>query len=178
MKRKRMSMAVTCGATFLVLAFTAQAQSKSAAAQASAPVPAQILAAKSVFIANGGCDAESLDRLQTKGDGRDAPYDQLYSAMKAWGRYTLASSPADADLVLTIRLTSPLESSGDKFPSTYAPQLTLTIADVKTHFTLWSVTEPVEDAVLGSNWKKNFANEITALVNDVKNIVLAPSTAQ
>jgi|SRR5690348_9589870 len=171
-------IAMACGATLLALASSARAQSMSAPAQPSAPVPAQLLAAKSVFIANGGYDAESLDQLQTKGDGRDAPYDQIYAAMKTWGRYTLASAPADADLIFTIRLTSPLDGCGGNIPrSYYAPQLTLTIVDVKTHFTLWSITEPVQSALLASNWKKNFGSAITALVNDVKNIVSVPGSA-
>ena len=171
-------VAMACGAILLGLASTAQAQSSSGTVQASAPVPAQILAAKSVFIANGGYDAESLDVLQGKGDGRDAPYNQFYAAMKAWGRYALTSAPNDADLVLTIRLTSPLDGCGDKSRSTYDPQLTLTIVDVKTHFMLWSITEPARNAVLGSNWRKNFTIGITALVNDVKNIASVPRIVQ
>ena len=139
-----------------------------ALAQASvppAPVPEQIAAAKNVFIANGGADANLLSALKIVG-GRDETYSEFYAGMKTWGRYQLASSPQQADLVFEIRCT-------------YLPvavtvtELELTILDVKMHL-LWRVTESVQPATRQATWKKNFAAAITALLNDVKNLAASP----
>ena len=139
-----------------------------ALAQASAPpapVPEQITAAKTVFIANGGADASLLSGLKIAG-GRDAAYNQFYARMKTWGRYQLVPSPQQADLVFEIRCTDLPD-----FQGTW-PELQLTILDAKTHFTLWRVTE----AAAGS-WKKSFAGAINVLIGDVKNIAPAPPAA-
>jgi hypothetical protein len=133
------------------------------------PVPAQIAAAKSVFIANGGADAASIRRLKECKQERDEAYDEFYAGMKTAGQYSLVSGPADADLVLEIRFTSPIYGCGGG-SCTDAPQFTLTIVDAKTHFTLWTLTEPVEEANRISTEKKNFSTAMAALVKDVKDI--------
>jgi hypothetical protein len=69
-----------------------------------APIPAQILTAKKVFIANGGGDESRYDTAWFSG-GPDRAYNQFYAAMKTWGRYELVAAPGDADLVFEIRLT-------------------------------------------------------------------------
>jgi hypothetical protein len=70
----------------------------------SAPVPAQILSAKKVFIANGGGDESRFESPQYTG-GPDRLCNEFYAAMKSWGRYELVSSPAQADLIFEISLT-------------------------------------------------------------------------
>jgi hypothetical protein len=68
----------------------------------AAPRPAQIVAAKKVFISNAGV-------------GTDMTYDQFYAAIKGWGRYELVASPADADLVFEISFSSQITGvSGTK----------------------------------------------------------------
>ena len=62
-----------------------------------APIPAQILEAKKVFVANAGGDELSTDDPLFSGDP-DRAYNQFYAAMKTWGKYELVSAPADADL--------------------------------------------------------------------------------
>jgi hypothetical protein len=42
--------------------------------------------------------------------------------------------------------------------------VTLTILDTKTHFILWTITEPVESAILAKTWGKNFDHGISNLV--------------
>ena len=48
------------------------------------PIPAQILAAKKVFVANAGGDEPPADDAQFSGDS-DRAYNQFYAAMKTWG---------------------------------------------------------------------------------------------
>jgi hypothetical protein len=78
-----------------------------------APVPAPIRNAQKIFIANAGMDAFSLQAFEELGLNGANAYDSLYAAVKSWPQYQLVSSPADADLVLEIRVTAPLTNVGD-----------------------------------------------------------------
>jgi hypothetical protein len=149
-------------------------------AQQSAPVPAPILSAQKIFIANGGMDAFSLqafEELDLK--GTDA-YDSLYAAIGSWGKYQLVTAPSDADLVLEIRFTAPLTNAGEhatwKFQqvaanSTWQFQTEITILDAKTHFLLWTLTEPVRPANLKGTWRKNISDANAALAGDLKSLL-------
>jgi hypothetical protein len=158
---------------FFVLAFLAGiavAQQPSVASLA-APVPTQILTGQKVFISNAGYDAVSraaFDRAHEP----NRPYSDLYAAIKKWGRYELVSAPADADLVFAIRFTSRIASC-DKITS-YQPELALTIFDTKSHFALWTITEPVDGAIRKSTWDRNFDQGVTALMDELK--VIAGTT--
>jgi hypothetical protein len=83
-------------------------------------------------------------------------------------RYELVGAPADADLVLQLRFSAPLNSC-----ETYQPQLTLEILDTKTHFLLWTFTEAVKDVgrhplfEVNVNWDKNLKEGIDNLVDDL-----------
>jgi hypothetical protein len=57
---------------------------------------------------------------------------------------------------------------------TYQPLVTLTILDSKTHFLLWTITEPVESAILAKTWQKNFDNGIANLVRDLTALAAQP----
>lgn len=57
-----------------------------------APIPAEIAAAHTIFLVNNGADQNFPLSAQ------DA-YNQVYSALQAWGHYQLVSSPDQADLV-------------------------------------------------------------------------------
>lgn len=132
---------------------------------AAAPVPPQVAAAHSVFIANAG--GESLDTVidQTVfNGGPDRPYNEFYAAMQAWGHYQIVSSPAAADLVFQISWN--LSDTGLKLP--VLGQLRLLVIDPKTNVTLWSFTEYVRGAVLLGNRDKNFDYAMTAIVNRMK----------
>lgn len=132
---------------------------------AEAPVPADILAAKKVFISNAGVDA-TIPVAFDGTIGPNEPYSQFYFAMKSWGRYELVSKPADADLVLQLRFDAPLSSC-----QTHQPQLTLAILDTKSRFVLWTLTKPVK-------WDKDLRERIANLVDDLKQLASQPSIAK
>src|SRR5215470_204630 len=67
-----------------------------------APLPTQIYSGKKAFIANAGGDSNDL-----YSGGPDRLYNQFYGAVKSWGRYELAASPAEADLVLEVSFADP-----------------------------------------------------------------------
>jgi hypothetical protein len=62
----------------------------------AAPVPIQILTGKKLFVSNGISTATP--------DVPNLPYNEFYADMKAWGRYELVATPADADLVFEVAL--------------------------------------------------------------------------
>jgi len=137
-----------------------------------APLPAQILAAKKVFVANAGGDEPWIDDGLFSG-GPDRTYNQFYAAMKTWGRYELVSAPADADLLFEIEFTVPpiagAASRGDTFfgrPSD--PPIPLVIRDPKTNALLWAFTEHAAWAVLQGNRDKNFDQALARIVSDVQ----------
>jgi hypothetical protein len=136
-----------------------------------APVPAGITAGKRAFISNAGVDGTSLVAFKKAG-GANQPYNEFYAAMKDWGRYELVSAPADADLVFEIRFAAPLVAVGNVNP--YGPELELAILDSKTHFRLWTLTQPVEGAVRKATWDKNFSQGMASLMANVKNLVIGP----
>jgi hypothetical protein len=137
-----------------------------------APIPAQILTAKKVFIANGGGD-ESREEGASYSGGPDRAYNEFYAAMETWGRYELVSAPGDADLIFEIRLTVfQLQHErvlGDDSPA-FDPQFRIVIRDVKTRETLWGLTEHMQGAVLQSNRDKNFELAMAAVVAQVQRI--------
>jgi len=130
---------------------------------APAPVPAQILTASKVFISNAGVTVAALDTLIKISWGVNEPYNQFYAAMKSWGRFEIVSTPAEADLVLEIRCDTFL--------------FILTILDSKTHFILWTITQPVKVAALEKTWEKNFSQGIGNLVGDLKGLAAQPDAS-
>ena len=144
------------------------------------PVPAPITSAQKIFIANGGMDAFSLQAFEELGLNGTYAYDSLYNAVKSWGNYQLVSSPADADLVLDIRFTAPITNVGNHpvwgfehilANTTWQFQTELKILDAKTHFPLWTLTQPVRPANLKGTWRKNIADADAALAGDLKSLL-------
>jgi hypothetical protein len=82
--------------------------------------------------------------------------------------HTQNSPPVDADLVLQLPFSTPLNNC-----ETYQPQLTLEILDTKTHFLLWTFTEAVRNVgchplfEVNANWDKNLKEGIDNLVEDL-----------
>ena len=143
-------------------------------APATAPVPPQIAAARSVFIANGG--GESLDTVidQTVfNGGPDRPYNEFYAAMKGWGHSQIADSLAAADLIFEISWN--LSDTGLKLP--VLGQLRLLVIDPKTNVTLWTLTEYVRGAILLGNRDKNFDYAMNAIVNRMKALEVPTAAA-
>jgi hypothetical protein len=128
------------------------------------PIPAQILAAKKVFIANGGGDESHYEEASYSGRP-DRAYNEFYAAMKTWGRYELVAAPGDADLVFEIRLTV-FQLQRERVLSDDR----IVIRDPKTHETLWGLTEHARGAVLLSNRDKNFEQALAALIAEVQRI--------
>lgn len=132
------------------------------------PVPAQVLAARKVFISNAGSDGIAFGAVKRAGDVNQ-PYDRLYAALKSWPRVELVGAPADADIILEIRFTA--QMSDYVRVAVYQPLLTLTILDTKTHFILWTIAEPVQGAILKATWDKNFDRGMSNLMAQLKSLV-------
>jgi hypothetical protein len=138
----------------------------------AAPIPVQLASAKRVFISNAG--EETIFRLPKDAlysGGPNRAYNQLYAAMKSWGRYELVSAPADADLVFEIGFTDKYEGQ------IYVAQFKLVVVEPKTHFALWTITKYVEFAGQAKNREKNYDLTMTALMDDLKSVVTTPAKA-
>jgi hypothetical protein len=145
-----------------------------------APLPAQIYAARKVFVSNAG--DETLGEFS---GGPDRAYNQLYAALKGWGRYEVVAAPADAELVFEIsfatRILGENVSGGGSGITPVSnktmkdPQLRLTIWDLKTHVLLWTFIEHVQNALLQGNRDKNYDQAMAAIVNDIRNVAGQPA---
>jgi len=138
-----------------------------------APFPTQIAAAHTVFLVNAGADANFP---LTEGQS----YDQVYAALKAWGRFQLVGSVAEADLVFNLREIAPITDITGTRAGTYSitsPAFRLTIADPKTHSDLWTITSPV--TIVGKKEVRAHWTDIaiTNLISRTKVLVNQPLTA-
>jgi len=147
-----------------------------------APIPAPILSAQKLFIANGGMDAFSLQAFEELGLNGAAPYNTLYATVNSWNKYQLVSSPSDADLVLEIRFTAPFSGGNGERSwdfqrilanTTWQFQTEVKIYDEKTHFLLWTLTQPVRPANLKGTWMKNISSANATLAGDLKSLLSA-----
>ena len=132
----------------------------------AAPLPSAIVRAKRVFLSNGG--------------GSDLAYDAFYSAMKKWGKYQIAGSPDDAELI--VELAYRVVDRGTRVWSstnTYNgvtdihsreitdPQLVLTIYDAKSKNSLWSTIDHRRLARREKNREKETINSAERLVGEL-----------
>jgi hypothetical protein len=161
--------------TWAILAITLLATSVSSIAQsqppadipAAAPVPAPLMNAKRVFIANAAGDNDPAIAKYT--NGADGLYNQFYADIKALGRYELVSSPADADVVMGVVV----DYAFFNHEFTY-PKFKLEVRDPKTNVLLWTFSEPVEGALLTKTGRKNVAQALSKLTDDLKKLVGNP----
>jgi hypothetical protein len=141
------------------------------------PIPPALAAAKTVFVSNAGADSGLFPEPFT-GDP-DRPYTEFYAALKASGDYTLVGDPAQADLVLELRLvapygpTSPNKQNGTADPR---PMFRLVVYDGKTHYILWTVTHSIELAYLQKTHDKNFDAALAEVLNQFLQISGKPRT--
>jgi hypothetical protein len=141
----------------------------------AAPLPSAIVNAHRIFLSNGG--------------GSDLAYDAFYSAMKGWGKYQIAGSPDDADLI--VELAYRVMDKGTRVWSstnTYNgvtsihsreitdPQLVLTIYDAKTKNSLWSTIDHRRLAHREKNREKETIKSAEKLVDDLKERASIPQT--
>jgi hypothetical protein len=157
-----------------------------AAKKETAPPPQQILTAKKVFISNGGGEDGAKIPLTGYQGAPDRAYNDFYAGMKSWGRYQLAQTPAEADLVFEIQyldiytwdeLEKPHFSHTDHAKGAASPprdqynehpQISLSIVDLKTGNELWTVKEEIHGAIFQASRGKNFDHAVCAVVNDVR----------
>jgi hypothetical protein len=129
-----------------------------------APVPAPILSAKTVFIANAADD--STPSVVKFTGSPDVVYDEFYAAVKASGRYQIVDTPADADMIFEINY-----KGNPAIPA----ELDLHILDVKTHTLLWTIREQVPGVFLTKNVGKKIKQTIDRIVADVLALYGAPA---
>jgi hypothetical protein len=105
----------------------------------AAPVPSQIQQAQTIFLTNSGSDPNfPIDATKT--------YNDIYAALQIWGRYKLANSPEQAELIFQLRGIAPVtEVSGNRggVYSVTSPAFQLTILDSKSNIAIWTITSPV-----------------------------------
>jgi hypothetical protein len=143
-------------------------------AQASAaPLPSQIFTAKKVFISNAG--GELSDYVWN--GGPDRPYNELYAAIKSWGRYEFVAAPGDADIVLEISFSYILGGPNPHDAPETIPQLKLVLLDAKTRIALWTISETVKPFSRHKTGDRNFEDAIDKLVSDLKALTAQPAAA-
>jgi hypothetical protein len=128
-----------------------------------APVPAQIAAARTVFLSNAGADTSfPVDATQA--------YNHVYKALQAWGHYQLVGSPDTADLIFQLRGVSTLSTYGsdDSVYTLNSPAFQLTIVDPQSNVTLWTITSPVALAGSKQTLARWVAISETNLVSRIK----------
>jgi hypothetical protein len=148
---------------YATLALVAAAQTQPSTEVAVAPMPGQLLAARKLFIANGAGDNDPGITKYT--NGADGLYNQLYADVKALGRYELVASPADADIVLELRIEYAVFNRDFTYPKFKAE-----IRDPKTNVLLWTFTEPVNGALLAKSGRRNVAQSLSKLTDDLKKV--------
>jgi hypothetical protein len=116
-----------------------------------APVPSLILAAKTIFISNNG-DASGIFS-----GGADNLYNEFYASLKATGQFVLVSDPSQADLVLEPHFID-------------GANVRLMIYDQKTHFTLWTLAQPISPNGFQKTRDRKFVAGIAALVQQFERL--------
>lgn len=161
----------------LAIAILAPRSPAQAAPPSPPPIPPAILNAKTVFLANGGADG-GLFPEPFSGDPNRA-YFGLYTQLSS-ATFQLVPDPSQADLVMEIHLVAPngpkdtAKQLGSADP---LPFFRLVIYDRQTHFTLWTITEPIEWAVLQKTHDKNFDDALSRVVDDLQSLTHPGSSA-
>ena len=153
-----------CGFVLLTVStFSAAAQTQQQPEIVSAPVPVQLVNAKRLFIANDSGDNDPAITKYT--GGPDGLYNQFYADIKALGRYDLVTAIADADVVLQLQVDYAVFNRDFTYP-----KFKLEVRDPKTNVLLWSFTEPVNGAFLAKTGRKNVAQSLGKLADDLKKV--------
>jgi len=155
----------------LLSAATLFAQLRNAA---PAPVPPAIFHAKTVFLSNESADSGLIPDIY--GGTPDRGFNAFYAALAASRRFVIVSSPAQADLVLSLRLVAPIDVAAAReeprpqgFPQPL-PLFRLMIYDRPSHYVLWTLTEPIQKALLQRSNDKNFDQAVAALAADLQKL--------
>jgi hypothetical protein len=177
MNRRQFGVAYLAVALCVLRASFLAAQKPEAAPVA--PIPAQILAAKKVFVANAGGEDRSYE--EPRFGAPERAYNQFYAAIKSWGRFELVPAPANADITLQIAFTvQQAEQSvtkGNSMGTPFDPQFRLEIRDPKSNTLLWAFTEHAQWAVLQSNRDRNFDQALAKVVAHLQSLEANPGSA-
>ena len=119
----------------------------------NAPIPAQLTTAKTVFVANAGSRNDQLALVA---------YDNLYQALVSGNRYHLATTPAEADLVLEVSVIQTDALTG---------YTKLVIRDAKSQTLLWTTYNGIAAAGREKTFEKNIANSAVQLVTNLNSLV-------
>ena len=139
----------------------------------SAPIPPQIAAAHTVLLTNAGADSNfpvDADRV----------YSDFYHSLQAWNHFGLVSSPAQADLILSLRAVAPVTSvtgEGNDVSTVTSPAFKLTLIDSKTNVALWTITSPVPLPLLKRHQDKWYSLAVANLTSRLKVLVHQPLSA-
>jgi len=149
-----------------------QAPAAAQSPAATQAMPAQIRTAQKIFLANAGAQT---------GFPYDSSvaYQQLADQLRAWGRYTLADTPAEADLIFQLKSAAPIggvEVYDGRGASYRLPRLELTIVDPHTQTPLWVLTENVYSPVRRKDKTDWFTVAVANLTTKVKELAGAPVT--
>jgi hypothetical protein len=154
----------------LLLAAAPFLRAQQPASQPEVPLPAPLVSAQKVFVANGGAEPV-LAKAFSEAALSNEPYTSFYSALSNWGHWQLLSSPGGADLILVISADAAPNSYFNGNPN-YDLDLTLRILDGKTRSPLWTLRQPLEGAMLKSSFEKNYRNCVAGLITQVKELAL------
>jgi len=165
---RRFRTVVLCFSLAVLQISFSVAQTKSAPAT-PAPVPAQILAAKKVFITNAGGDEMPTNEPIFSGRP-DRAYSEFYASVKSWGHFEIVASPADADLLLEIR-QSVSAGPGGRLGYGFVPQFRLKIRDAKTNVLLWAFNIRSEFGLGQGESDRNFDQAVNRLVFELRGLV-------
>ena len=126
-----------------------------------APVPPRIGLAQKVYVHNLGVTDDPGWRYT---GGPAELYNQFAAQLNNWGKYQIVPE-ADADLVLDISFSAPptCELQAD-------PQIALYVHDAGTDTALWAFSVPVAHALRATTARKNFAQDMAALVRDLRGV--------
>jgi hypothetical protein len=172
----KVSLAVTTLGIAMMFPATVTVLAQTAGKAPVAPLPSQILTAKKVFIANGG---GGFDKEIWNGDP-SRTYNEFYGAIKSWGYYEIVGTPADADLVLQIGISSsPRISGGEVIPWF---QARLAMLDPKSNILLWASDEFIPEKpglgmILKKNRDKELSEAIGRIIIDLKSLTAQPTGA-
>lgn len=132
-----------------------------------APLPTAVINAHKVFLSNRG--------------GSNLAFDAFYQVMKTWGKYQIAGSPDDAELIIELSYEVVHEgtrvwSSTNTYDGTTQihsrqiidPQVILTIYDARTKNSLWSTIDHRRLARLEKNREKEMINSAERLVEELQ----------
>lgn len=138
------------------------------------PIPPAILHAKTIFLSNESADSGLIPDIYS--GSPDRGFNQFYAALHAGHRFEIVSDPAQADLVLSLRLVAPVDVAAARegarpigFPQPL-PLFRLEIYDRQSHYVLWTLTEPIPKALLQHNSDKNFDQAVMELAGDLEKL--------